>query len=90
MKFNFSYTIDALPRLLEGAMITIEVAVIGFILSLTIGTLITIFRTVSQSKILNAILAVYISFIRGTPMLIQIFLVYYALPVIDFLPGPEN
>ena len=88
MKFNFSYTIDALPRLLEGAMITIEVAVIGFILSLTIGTLITIFRTVSQPKILNAVLAVYISFIRGTPMLIQIFLVYYALPVIDFLPGP--
>ena len=88
MKFNFSYTIDALPRLLEGALITIEIAVIGFILSLTIGTLITVFRTVSQSRLLNAILAVYISFIRGTPLLIQIFLVYYALPAIDFLPGP--
>ena len=88
MKFNFSYTIDALPRLLEGALITIEIAAIGFILSLTIGTLITVFRTVSQSRLLNAILAVYISFIRGTPLLIQIFLVYYALPAIDFLPGP--
>lgn len=88
MKFNFSYTIDALPRLLEGALITIEIAAIGFILSLTIGTLITVFRTVIQSRLLNAILAVYISFIRGTPLLIQIFLVYYALPAIDFLPGP--
>ena len=88
MKFNFSYTIDALPRLLEGALITIEIAAIGFILSLTIGTLITVVRTVSQSRLLNAILAVYISFIRGTPLLIQIFLVYYALPAIDFLPGP--
>ena len=90
MKFDFSYTLEALPRLLEGALITIEVALIGFILSLTFGTLITIVRTVSRSRVLNGILNVYISFIRGTPMLIQIFLVYYALPAIDFLPGPAE
>jgi His/Glu/Gln/Arg/opine family amino acid ABC transporter permease subunit len=90
LKFDFSYTLEALPRLLEGALITIEVALIGFILSLTFGTLITILRTVSRSRVLNGILNVYISFIRGTPMLIQIFLVYYALPAIDFLPGPAE
>ena len=90
MKFDFSYTLEALPRLLEGALITIEVALIGFILILTFGTLITILRTVSRSRVLNGILNVYISFIRGTPMLIQIFLVYYALPAIDFLPGPAE
>ena len=90
MKFDFSYTLEALPRLLEGALITIEVALIGFILSLTFGTLITILRTVSRSRVLNGILNVYISFIRGTPMLIQIFLVYYALPAIDLLPGPAE
>ena len=90
MKFDFSYTLEALPRLLEGALITIEVALVGFVLSLTFGTLITIVRTVSRSRVLNGILNVYISFIRGTPMLIQIFLVYYALPAIDFLPGPAE
>jgi len=90
LKFDFSYTLEALPRLLEGALITIEVALVGFVLSLTFGTLITIVRTVSRSRVLNGILNVYISFIRGTPMLIQIFLVYYALPAIDFLPGPAE
>ena len=90
MKFDFSYTLEALPRLLEGALITIEVALVGFVLSLTFGTLITIVRTVSRSRVLNGILNVYISFIRGPPMLIQIFLVYYALPAIDFLPGPAE
>ena len=90
MKFDFSYALEALPRLLEGALITIEVALVGFVLSLTFGTLITIVRTVSRSRVLNGILNVYISFIRGTPMLIQIFLVYYALPAIDFLPGPAE
>ena len=90
MKFDFSYTLEALPRLLEGAQITIELALVGFVLSLTFGTLITIVRTVSRSRVLNGILNVYISFIRGTPMLIQIFLVYYALPAIDFLPGPAE
>ena len=90
MKNDFSYSLAALPRLLEGALITIEVALVGFVLSLTFGTLITIVRTVSRSRVLNGILNVYISFIRGTPMLIQIFLVYYALPAIDFLPGPAE
>ena len=90
MKFDFSYTLEALPRLREGALITSDVALIGVIRSLTFGTLITILRTVSRSRVLNGILNVYISFIRGTPMLIQIFLVYYALPAIDFLPGPAE
>ena len=88
MKFDFSYTIDALPRLMEGALITLEVALLGFFLSVSLATTLTIARTSLNSKILNVVLSVYISFIRGTPLLIQIFLIYYVLPVFGVNIGP--
>lgn len=88
MKFDFSYTIDAFPRLMEGALITLEVALLGFVLSVSLATSLTIARTSLNSKILNSVLSVYISFIRGTPLLIQIFLIYYVLPVFGINIGP--
>jgi len=88
MKFDISYTFDAIPRLLEGAFITMQVAVLGFTLSVLLATTITIARTSLRSKILNFIIAFYISFIRGTPILVQIFLIYYVLPVFGLNLGP--
>ncbi len=81
MKFDFSFTIDALPRLLEGAMITVQVAVLSFVLSLILATALTVVRNL-EIRPVNAVIAVYISFIRGTPVLIQIFLAFYVLPIV--------
>lgn len=81
MKFDFSYTIDAFPWLLDGALITIQVAFLSFGLSLVLATVLTVVRSL-EIKPINAVIAVYISFIRGTPVLIQIFLAYYVLPVV--------
>ena len=88
MKFDISYTFDAIPRLLEGAFVTLQVAIFGFTLSVLLATTITVARTSLNSKIFNSILAFYISFIRGTPILVQIFLVYYVLPVFGLNLGP--
>ena len=88
MKFDISYTLEAFPRLLEGAFITLQVAILGFTLSVLLATTITVARTSLNSRIFNSILAFYISFIRGTPILVQIFLVYYVLPVFGLNLGP--
>ena len=88
MKFDVSYTLDAIPRLLDGAFITLQVGILGFILSVLLATTITVARTSLNSKIFNSVLAFYISFIRGTPILVQIFLVYYVLPVFGLNLGP--
>ena len=90
MKFDLSYTIDALPRLLEGATVTVQVALLGFAFSITLGTIIVLTRTTLNWRILNGIIAIYISFIRGTPLMIQIFLVYYVLPVTGLNLGAFN
>lgn len=81
MKFDINYTFDALPRLLEGASVTLQVALLGFFFSVTLGTTIVLIRNILNWRILNGIIAIYVSFIRGTPIMIQIFLIYYVLPV---------
>ena len=88
MKFDISYTLDAIPRLLDGAFVTLQVGILGFTLSIFLATTITVARTSLNSKIFNSIIAFYISFIRGTPILVQIFLVYYVLPVFGLNLGP--
>ena len=88
VKFDLTYTLDALPRLLEGSLVTLKLALFGFIFSVVLATIVTVARTVSRSQIFSAIVAVYISFIRGTPILVQIFLVYYVLPIIGLNIGP--
>lgn len=88
MKFDISYTLDALPRLLEGALITLQVTLLGFVLSLILATTLTVVRETMHNRIIKAIIAVYISFIRGTPFLVQIFLIYYVLPIFGIDIGP--
>lgn len=88
MKFDLSYTIEAMPRLVEGAAITLQVALAGFLFSVTLATLLTVVRTAFPSRVFSTLLAVYISFFRGTPLLVQIFLIYYVLPVIGINIGP--
>ena len=88
VKFDLTYTLDALPRLLDGSLVTLKLALFGFIFSVVLATIVTVARTVSRSQIFSAIVAVYISFIRGTPILVQIFLVYYVLPIIGLNIGP--
>ncbi|MEM9043997.1 MAG: amino acid ABC transporter permease [Pseudomonadota bacterium] len=88
MKFDVSYTIDALPRLLEGALVTLQVALIGFCLSVTLATCLTVLRNARPSLFLECGLGLFVSFIRGTPLLVQIFLIYYVLPVVGIDIGP--
>ena len=88
MKFDFIYTLDALPRLLEGSLVTLKLALLGFAFSVVLATLVTVARTAYKSRILSIAVAVYISFIRGTPLLVQIFLVFYVLPIVGLNIGP--
>lgn len=79
MNFEISYTWEAMPRLLEGALITLQLSVAALLFSLLLATALTIVRSTGFRPAVAAI-RVYISYIRGTPLLIQIFIVFYVLP----------
>lgn len=77
---DFELIQRALPILLMGAGVTIEITAfsvaIGFFIGLFVGI-----AHISQFKILRIMAAVYADCIRGTPLLVQIFLIYFALPM---------
>src|SRR5690625_89784 len=84
---NFSLIIDALPPLINAAGMTITLAVISIIFALIIGFFTALAR-ISKIKILRIIATIYVSMFRGTPLLVQIFVIYYGLPQIDIELGP--
>ena len=81
MNLNVDLMINSLPLLIAGAGITIQITAISVGLGLVIGMFVGIAR-ISNVKLLRWLAAIYIDFLRGTPLLVQIFLIYFALPVI--------
>ena len=81
MNLNVDLMINSLPLLIAGAGITIQITAISVGLGLIIGMFVGIAR-ISNVKLLRWLAAIYIDFLRGTPLLVQIFLIYFALPVI--------
>ncbi len=85
---NFSNVITiATPLLLDGLKTTVIVSLIAIVCGLFIG-FITCMLGRSKNIILRAIAGVYVWIIRGTPMIVQAFLVFYALPQVIQLFSP--
>jgi ectoine/hydroxyectoine ABC transporter permease protein EhuD len=77
--FSIDDMIQFLPPLLHGALLTVTVSLLAFFLALVCGLATGIAR-MSRLWPLRALAAVYIQFIRGTPLLLQLFFIYYVLP----------
>jgi polar amino acid transport system permease protein len=81
MDINVELIQSAFPLLIAGACITVEITALTVFFGMIIGICVSLIR-MSDFKILRWMGNVYVDFIRGTPLLIQIFLVYFALPSI--------
>lgn len=81
MGFDFSLIEKAFPLLLLGAAVTIEITVVSVAVGFLIGLVVGVAR-ISQIRIFRILAAIYADCIRGTPLLVQIFLIYFALPVL--------
>lgn len=74
--------------LMEGALYyTIPLSVFSFTIGLILATFIAIARII-QVRILNYLAASYVSIIRGTPLLVQLFIIFYGLPSIGIVIDP--
>ncbi len=74
-----SSVVTFLPTLLKGAMVTVGVSLLSMILAVSLGLLLTLMRLYGN-KWLQGIAVAYIEIYRGTPLLIQLYLLYYGLP----------
>ena len=81
MDFNVELVVNSFPLLLIGAGVTIQITLLSVIVGVIIGLFVGIAR-ISSFKFIRLAAAVYVDFFRGTPLLIQIFLIYFAIPVV--------
>jgi len=71
--------LDSLPIILEGALKTLEITLIAITLGFVLGLIAGLAR-LSKKRIVRLLATCYIDFFRGTPLLVQIFMVYFGLP----------
>jgi len=82
MELYFSKAFQKLgPSLLNGIGIVVYITLLGFIIALIAALLLAIGR-LAKSKILNGVISIFIELIRGTPLLVQFFYIYYVVPML--------
>lgn len=76
---NLQFTLEKLPIMLQSSVMTIELTVVSLVAG-TILAIIIAFMRISKQKVINAIARFYLWIFRGTPLILQLFFLYYALP----------
>ena len=71
-------------QMLIGCKLTVSLFMVTIILSIPLGLILTFLYT-GKNKIINYIVGFYILIMRGTPLLLQIFFIYFGLPYIPFI-----
>jgi len=87
LQFDFLALYKALPALLVGALVTLRVTALSIAVGLIIGLGAGLARVWPNSFLRN-VSSAYIELIRGTPLLVQIFLVYFGLPALGLNLDP--
>lgn len=77
--FDFRGSVEYLPDLLYGAVISVELTFCVMVIGLIFGLIIALMR-LSRLRILRILSTVYVEAIRGTPCLLQLFYIYFVLP----------
>ena len=81
---SLSIVLSHLRLLLAGVPLTLELVGLALLCGLSLGC-VTALARMSRIPVLSQLAAVYVYVIRGTPLLVQIFLIYYGLGEIDFI-----
>src|SRR5262245_29294261 len=79
MLFDWSYVLEILPTLLRASVVTIEATLLGFALAATLGLALVILRIMPNRSIALTVTTI-VEFIRSTPLLIQIFFLFFVFP----------
>lgn len=76
--FHWNQALKALPQLLDGAVVTLQIAILSMVIGLACAIVLTLFR-LSGNRILAAFAAVWVEVARNTPALFQIYMAHFGL-----------
>ena len=86
---NYETIKEYLPRFYEALLLTLKIGWLGILLSLVLGIIgaaVIYFKV----PIIRRIISIYIELFRNTPLLVQLFFIYFALPKIGTIITAEN
>jgi len=83
MKFYIVY--NNIPFIIDAVFVTLKITIMSFLLAVVIAVLVGSIRAMNFSKTLNLVLMAYVEVFRGTPLLIQLFFIYYGLPSVGIV-----
>jgi polar amino acid transport system permease protein len=79
-----NYVLDIMGPLLEGTAVTLQVFLITLVLSVPFGLCLALVR-ISRFKVLGGVVNGYIWLMRGTPLMLQMLFIYFALPFVPYV-----
>lgn len=79
MEFDVAYLTAQWPALMRGLWLTVQVSALSIVLSVIVGVLGAAVRTL-RAPVLDKLVVGYVEFIRNTPLLAQLFFIFYGLP----------
>ena len=87
MDLDFSLIMQKMPNLLRGAETTLLYSLISLVLGVILGIIIALMRD-STHRVLSSISWFYIWIFRGTPLMVQLFIIYYGFSQFDIVMSP--
>jgi len=87
MEWDWTFVAKIMPSLLRGAVVTIEATILGSALAMIVGLGFAILRR-SPNKLISKPIGFFVDFIRGTPLLVQLYFLFYILPDVGIVLAP--
>lgn len=80
--FNYSFrwnqALNSLPQMLEGALVTMQIAILSMVIGILVAIFLTVFR-LSGNRVLSGVATTWVEIARNTPALFQIYMVHFGL-----------
>jgi His/Glu/Gln/Arg/opine family amino acid ABC transporter permease subunit len=93
MQFHWKVVLENWPVYVEGAKMTLFLSALGVVFGTLVGIFVGLLRSQSYKhsfmKALSAVASLYVQIMRGTPFIVQLYLVYYGLPLFFHVDVPE-
>jgi len=80
--WDWEFVVEILPDMVAGMLVTVAVTLVGIVIAVVLGLFLALGRR-SDVKLISYPTTWFIEFVRSTPLLIQLFFLYYALPTTD-------
>ncbi|SHK18497.1 amino acid ABC transporter membrane protein 2, PAAT family [Pseudonocardia thermophila] len=86
MGWDWNYAIAILPEMLGALRVTIEITLLGSLVALVLGLVIAVVRR-ARIPVVDQLLWAFVEFVRSTPLLVQVFFLFFVLPRFGIVLG---